>query len=242
VIWFLGLLGIAQGLQGKETAARLCMAEVDTLLRQMPAEAIATYGPLSHLTQIALLLGDQAYLAQVQPCLLRFQGLYYDGLIDRLLAAIAILQKDWAAAERWLDRAEQTTKQEGLVVERVHVLSLRAEMALAQVGVAVARPFLEQGYELLLAAGAMMRADQLAQQLAAMSEPPLAQPIFPAGLSLREVTVLRLVAAGYTNRHIAIDLVISEKTVANHLTHIFNKIGADNRAAAATFAAQHQLL
>lgn len=71
---------------------------------------------------------------------------------------------------------------------------------------------------------------------------PQSQPALPTGLSAREVEVLRLVAAGYTNRQIAGELVISEKTVANHLAHIFNKIGVDNRAAAATFAARHNLL
>jgi DNA-binding NarL/FixJ family response regulator len=64
---------------------------------------------------------------------------------------------------------------------------------------------------------------------------------FPAGLSQREVEVLRLVAAGKSNRQIAQALTLSEKTVANHLTHIFNKTGVDNRAAATAFAMRHNL-
>jgi DNA-binding CsgD family transcriptional regulator len=64
---------------------------------------------------------------------------------------------------------------------------------------------------------------------------PLAAPL-PAGLSRREAEVLRLVTAGKSNRQIAETLFLSEKTVANHLTHIFNKIGVDNRAAAVAFA------
>ena len=57
-----------------------------------------------------------------------------------------------------------------------------------------------------------------------------------AGLSRREVEVLTLVAAGCTNRDIAERLVLSERTVINHVTHILNKLGTDNRAGAAAAA------
>jgi DNA-binding CsgD family transcriptional regulator len=67
------------------------------------------------------------------------------------------------------------------------------------------------------------------------------QGSLPAGLSAREAEVLALVAAGRTNREIAERLFISEKTVANHLTHAFAKAGLDNRAAAAAFAIRHGL-
>ena len=50
-------------------------------------------------------------------------------------------------------------------------------------------------------------------------------PPRPGGLSEREVEVLALVARGYTNRSIAKELFISEKTVTSHLTHIFTKLG-----------------
>lgn len=63
----------------------------------------------------------------------------------------------------------------------------------------------------------------------------------PAGLTAREIEVLRLVAAGLTSSEIARELKISEKTVAHHLTHIFNKTSSDNRAAAVAFAIRHGL-
>ena len=53
--------------------------------------------------------------------------------------------------------------------------------------------------------------------------------------------MLQLVVQGMTNRQIAQDLALSEKTVANHLTHIFNKTTSENRAAAAAFAIRHGL-
>jgi non-specific serine/threonine protein kinase len=58
----------------------------------------------------------------------------------------------------------------------------------------------------------------------------------PNGLSEREVEVLRLVAAGKSNREIAVQLVLSEKTIARHLSNIFNKIGVTSRAAATAVA------
>jgi HD-GYP domain-containing protein (c-di-GMP phosphodiesterase class II) len=64
----------------------------------------------------------------------------------------------------------------------------------------------------------------------------------PAGLTRREVEVLTLVARGLTNREIAERLVISPKTVANHVEHIYAKIGASTRAAASLFAMRHGLL
>ena len=63
-----------------------------------------------------------------------------------------------------------------------------------------------------------------------------------AGLTPREVDVLGLLALGLTNRQIAERLVISRKTVANHVEHIYLKIDASNRAGAALFATRHGLL
>jgi DNA-binding NarL/FixJ family response regulator len=62
------------------------------------------------------------------------------------------------------------------------------------------------------------------------------------GLSAREIQVLRLVAAGKTNRQIASDLFISERTVERHLSNIFNKLDLTSRSAATAYAYEHQLL
>jgi DNA-binding NarL/FixJ family response regulator len=61
-------------------------------------------------------------------------------------------------------------------------------------------------------------------------------------LSARELGVLRLVAAGLSNRQIAETLTITERTVKFHVTAIFNKLGADNRAQAVAIAAERGLL
>jgi HD-GYP domain-containing protein (c-di-GMP phosphodiesterase class II)/DNA-binding CsgD family transcriptional regulator len=63
-----------------------------------------------------------------------------------------------------------------------------------------------------------------------------------AGLSEREVEVLRLVARGLSNREIAEQLVVSTRTAEHHVQHIYAKIGLSSRAAAALFAMEHALL
>jgi DNA-binding NarL/FixJ family response regulator len=61
------------------------------------------------------------------------------------------------------------------------------------------------------------------------------------GLSAREVEVLTLIATGKTNRAIADDLFISEKTVARHVSNIFIKLGLSSRSAATAYAYEQGL-
>ena len=64
----------------------------------------------------------------------------------------------------------------------------------------------------------------------------------PAGLTAREVEVLRLLARGLSSKEIAGQLVISPKTARNHIEHIYAKTGATSRVTASLFAAQRGLL
>jgi DNA-binding NarL/FixJ family response regulator len=64
----------------------------------------------------------------------------------------------------------------------------------------------------------------------------------PAGLTAREVEVLRLVARGLTDAQVAAQLIISPRTVTSHLSSIYNKLGVTSRSAATRFAVEHQLL
>ncbi|HEX2028027.1 MAG TPA: LuxR C-terminal-related transcriptional regulator [Nitriliruptorales bacterium] len=63
----------------------------------------------------------------------------------------------------------------------------------------------------------------------------------PGGLTPREVGVLQLVATGATNREVADTLVISEKTVARHLSNVYTKLGVGSRSAATAWAYEHDL-
>jgi DNA-binding CsgD family transcriptional regulator len=69
-----------------------------------------------------------------------------------------------------------------------------------------------------------------------------ASPRDDHGLTARELGVLRLVAAGKTNKAIAAELVVSERTVDRHVSNIFAKLRVSSRAAATAFAYEHGLL
>ena len=71
---------------------------------------------------------------------------------------------------------------------------------------------------------------------------PKAASLDAHGLTKRELEVLRLVAAGNSNREIASVLVISEHTVARHLQNIFAKLGVSSRTGASEFAFEHELV
>lgn len=64
----------------------------------------------------------------------------------------------------------------------------------------------------------------------------------PAGLTDRELEVLRLVARGLTNKEVATRLEISTRTAGHHLEHVFEKLGVNTRAGATMFAMQHRLV
>ena len=89
------------------------------------------------------------------------------------------------------------------------------------------------------AAPALARAGALAARPAAGAR---ASAPHPAGLTPREVEVLRLLAGGASNRSIAAALVVSPHTVERHVANLYAKTGAHGRAAATAFALRHRLL
>ena len=74
-----------------------------------------------------------------------------------------------------------------------------------------------------------------------LGAPALAAPSYPAGLSPREVEVLALLARGRSSREIGDELVLAVRTVERHITNIYRKIEAHNRAQATAFALKHGL-
>ena len=68
------------------------------------------------------------------------------------------------------------------------------------------------------------------------------RPLRPAGLTEREMEVVRLLARGCTDRQIAERLIVSERTAHHHVEHIFGKLSVSTRAAATVVALQHGLI
>jgi ATP/maltotriose-dependent transcriptional regulator MalT len=145
--------------------------------------------------------------------------------------AVELAEGDAEAALPWLRRAWQLWEEIGAPYQ-----SARARVLLGQ------------------ACAALDDRDAAALELEAArtgferlgAEPDLARLVgIPAethGLSARELEVLRLVAAGRTNRQIAAELVVSEHTVARHLQNIFGKLGVSSRTAATAFAFERHLV
>ena len=85
-----------------------------------------------------------------------------------------------------------------------------------------------------------LNADSCLARITEVTDRDVRLPFGP--LSGREAQVLRLLATGKTNRAIAEQLFISEKTVARHVSNIFDKLGVSSRAGATTCAYQHHLI
>jgi DNA-binding CsgD family transcriptional regulator len=140
-------------------------------------------------------------------------------------AAITALRRAWAAWRK-LDAPYEAAR------VRVHVgIACRAlaDEDTAEMELDAARSAFEQ----LGAASDLARIEELSRTASTRA---------PGGLTSREVEVLALVASGRTNRAIAAELVISEKTVARHMSNIFTKLGISSRAAATAYAYEHHLV
>jgi predicted ATPase/DNA-binding CsgD family transcriptional regulator len=242
LVWYLGALGMVQSDLGKRDEASACADELEQLIATLPARTMSTSEPCAYLTVIALNLDDLARLERCAPQLAPFHGQYHDFLIDRLLGEIALRQSDWSGAERLLAAATATAQAEDLPLELGYILAARARLEQARGGrgstgratalAAEARAIFER----IGNVAALRRIDVLTGAAKAAHA-----AVLPAGLTAREAEVLRLVAEGKSNRAIAEELTLSEKTVANHIANIFAKTGADNRAAATAFAIRQGL-
>jgi DNA-binding NarL/FixJ family response regulator len=129
--------------------------------------------------------------------------------------------------------------------ERALTLLARAELAVAQGDHAAATSALDEVRAICIpldARSALVRTDRIAAKLTHGDAPIAASAAFPAGLTVREVEVLRLVAAGLSNAVIAERLFLSPSTVKVHVANIFAKLGVTNRAAATRYAVDHGLV
>jgi len=167
-----------------------------------------------------------------------------DALIG--LAGVAAAQKQFAWAVRLWGADEQLREAARIFIYPVD----RAEYDNA---VAAVRDFLgEKAFTALWAEGRAMSLEEVLSVSATLPSkqiPPPARPTskekaptYPAGLSAREVEVLRLLAQGLSDTEIAEYLIVSPRTVNTHLTSIYRKLQVASRSAATRYAIEHQLV
>jgi DNA-binding NarL/FixJ family response regulator len=168
-----------------------------------------------------------------------------------LLAARRMLGILATDARRHADAAEHLTAALALADacrapwERALTLLAHADLAVAQGDHAAAASLLANVRTICTpmdARLALAQADRIAAHLTTGTAPLRSSVPFPAGLSAREVEVLRLVAAGLSNGAIAEQLFLSPSTVKVHAGNIFAKLGVTNRAAATRYAIDHGLV
>jgi DNA-binding CsgD family transcriptional regulator len=160
----------------------------------------------------------------------------------RFLGELDTIAGRFAEAAQHLDRSLALTAACDAPHERALTLLALAELRAAQRKPADASTLLDDVRAICVPLDAkptLNRVDAFAARLAAMKDAP---PVYPAGLSVREVEVLRLLAAGKSNHEIADALFLSERTVNVHINHIYTKTRVDNRAAATAFAYEHDLV
>lgn len=244
--WNLELLALADLSLGKRREALVIAAERETLLPVQATDSPARSAPTC-LALALLQLGQHDRALDLYPSLLAFQGQYRWLLVDRVLGMLDTLKGDWIAAEAHLDSAEEIARRESLRPELARTVEAQADLVLAQSksgSAARARDLLGQALGLFQELEMTGEIARVRDRLRTLPSQPVSvtRTLTPAGLSEREVSVLKLVAVGKSNRQIAAELFLSEKTVANHLTSIFNKMGVDNRAGATDFAHRHNLV
>jgi len=164
-----------------------------------------------------------------------------------LLAAHRLLGELDGAAGRYDDAASHLDVALELAAacaapyERALTLLAIAELRLAEGNDVDVPTLLEEARGIcsdLGATPALARADALIAQIPGRRR---ITPAYPAGLTRREAAVLGLVAAGRSNKEIAAQLFLSERTVERHITNVYRKIGTRRRTEAMAFALRHGL-
>lgn len=231
----LALLRLAQGRTRAAVAAirRSLDASTDRLhrLRLLPAYAeimLAT----SHVPEARRACDE---LTEVARALESPAGSVLSGIVAHVRGAVELAEGEALTALVSLRRAWRTWQEVD-----AHYMSARARVL---VGLACRALGDHDGSQLELDA-ARVAFERLGAEpdVARLASASLAAPTASHRLSAREVQVLRLVATGRTNKAIANELVLSEKTIDRHVSNILTKLDVPSRAAATAFAVQHHLI
>jgi predicted ATPase/DNA-binding CsgD family transcriptional regulator/tetratricopeptide (TPR) repeat protein len=250
-VYPLGLLGLIHLEQGELEAARSLLEESLAIGKQTGVETDAAHLALG-LARLLTLQGDAAsarHLYQKSLTLLLECKVYQEGIAASLegLAALEAGQGEPRQAARLWGSAEALREAIGASMHAVHRASYEQAIVLARAELG------EQAFAAAWTEGRLITPEQvLAAQGKAMiptpmpakptAAPPTKSSTSPAGLTAREVEVLRLIAQGWTDAQIAEQLVISPRTVNRHTTSLYSKLGISSRAAATRYALEHHVL
>jgi len=246
--WRPGLIAVLAEL-GMEAEARRELVQVRAegldLLRPSLWQASLTY-----LADACAALGDRESAEEVYAELLPYQGHNITighlvgcyGAADRYLGMAAGVLGDWSRAETHFESALELNTRLGARTWLAHTYLEYARMLLARrAGRDRSRATALLGEAVSLAK--TIGLDPISVQAARLEPAALAPvPSLPDGLSAREITILRLVARGLSNREIGRELVISEHTAANHVRSILRKTRCANRTEATAYAHRRGLV
>jgi DNA-binding NarL/FixJ family response regulator len=225
---------------------RLAQGRMEAAAASIRRVAAETTGPLRRAgllpaqVEIMLAVGDieaaRTACRELEAIAESYDSVMIEAMLQQARGAVALAEGDHAAALTALRQA----------LQRWHELEAPYDAARVRVLVASACRALGDDDAASLELGTARRvfaelgaAPDLAR-LESLTQPPRSEDTH--GLTRRELEVLRLIAAGKSNREIAEMLVISEHTVARHVQNIFAKLGVPSRTAAGAFAFEHDLV
>lgn len=207
---------------------------------------------LAYLAEVCAVLGDARRARELYRHLLPYAGhnvvagttVACYGAADRYLGLLAATGGEPEAAAGHLEAAIALHRRTGARPFLARSQHDYAALLLA-VGTADGRGAASTLLGEARATASELGMETLVQQIHRLSRQarlPVAEEVNPDGLSRRELQVLRLLAAGRSNRDIATGLFVSPNTVANHVRSILAKTGTSNRTEAAAYARRHSLL
>ncbi len=238
--WIPGLLALYTEL-GVEPGARRALQHL--MNRDLTGRTEQAQWPMElvFMVEAALALQDGEAVRTLRPLLAEYAGMNLVsgtliaafGSTERFLGRVKAFLGDHVGAERDFDAALDMDRRMRSVVHVAETLAHYARFAAAVGQVDRARDLACQARDLAVPIGQVRILHTLEE---------LASSAGSAGLTERELEVIRLLAAGLSNHEIGTRLHISANTAANHIRSILVKTGAANRTQAAMYAAEHQLV
>jgi DNA-binding CsgD family transcriptional regulator len=250
-VWQPGLALVYAELGAKAKAAELFYRLAENDFASLPRDGLWVTC-LGYAAEVCAFLDAKPQASTLYRLLLSHQGLNIViganigclGAADRFLGMLAATRDDWPVADAHFRRALAVDEKQGFSVWAAHTRYQYAAMLARRRSEGDrqrAQEYLDEALETATKLGMPTLAQRIVELRQRVRSVPGDRPV-GAGLSKREVEVIRLIAAGNNNKEIGRTLFISTNTVAAHVRNILEKTHTGNRTEAAAFAADHGLL